>query len=98
MFGPKSIVLEERFLSLAQYLVFPRLEWCFFFFFFFFNSPRPGLFSLSESCSLAGSGESWSGALGSRCPGHLWHLRSSISDFTQSIHKCNQKRWACGFL
>lgn len=32
MFGPKSIVLEERFLSLAQYLVFPRLEWCFFFF------------------------------------------------------------------
>lgn len=33
MFGPKSIVLGERFLSLAQYLVFPRLEWCFFFFF-----------------------------------------------------------------
>lgn len=42
MFGPKSIVLEERFLNLAQCLVFSRLEWCFF---FFFNCPRPGFFT-----------------------------------------------------
>lgn len=55
MFGHKSVVLEERSLNLALWLPGPSGV--------YFSSSL-SLSRLSEDCLLAGSGESWHGALG----------------------------------